>query len=49
MEHEEAVKIMKQGRGIHFDPDILDAFLALENEFIQIAKSFTDIHSKVEE
>ena len=49
MKHEEAVKIMKQGRGIHFDPDILDAFLALENEFIQIAKSFTDIHSKVEE
>lgn len=43
MVHEEAVKIMKEGRGIHFDPDILDAFLELENEFIQIAKSFTDI------
>lgn len=49
MVHEEAVKIMKEGRGIHFDPDILDAFLELENEFIQIAKSFTDIHLKVQE
>ena len=49
MVHEEAVKIMKEGRGIHFDPEILDAFLELENEFIQIAKSFTDIHLKVQE
>ena len=49
MEHETAVKIMKEGRGIHFDPDILDAFLELQKEFEDIAKSFIDIYPKVEE
>ncbi|MDZ7819300.1 MAG: two-component system response regulator [Aliarcobacter sp.] len=48
MNHEEAVKIMIEGRGTHFDPDILDAFLQLQNEFIQIAKSFSDNFAKVE-
>jgi putative two-component system response regulator len=37
--HEEAVEIMKQGRGTHFDPDVLDAFLELEEEFRSIASS----------
>ncbi len=46
MQHEKAVKIMKEGRGIHFDPDILDAFLELQKEFEDIAKNFTDIHPK---
>jgi adenylate cyclase len=38
--HEAAVEIMKQGRGTHFDPDILDAFLDLQDEFRSIALKF---------
>mgnify|MGYP000039899364 CR=1 FL=1 len=40
--HEEAVAILKDGRGQHFDPDILDAFLALQDEFKLIAQRFAD-------
>ncbi len=31
--HEESIKIIKEGRGIHFDPDISDVFMENENEF----------------
>ena len=37
MTHEAAVAIMVEGRGSHFDPDILDAFLEIQEEFRQIA------------
>ena len=47
--HEKAIEIMKEGRGTHFDPDILDAFLELEKDFEEVAKSFIDVHPKVEE
>jgi putative two-component system response regulator len=49
IEHEKAIEIMKEGRGTHFDPYILDAFLELQKEFEDVAKSFIDIHPKVEE
>jgi putative two-component system response regulator len=42
MSHEEAVAIMREGRGSHFDPDVLDAFLALLPEFQRIARQFED-------
>jgi putative two-component system response regulator len=42
MPHEDAVAIMRQGRGTHFDPDILDAFLELQQEFRAIAVRFAD-------
>ncbi len=45
MPHEKAVGILREGRGSHFDPDILDAFLALENEFRAIAGRFADSDS----
>lgn len=48
IEHKKAVAIMKKGRNTHFDPNILDAFLELEKEFEQIAKSFADDSTKVE-
>lgn len=35
--HEEARTIIIEGSGKHFDPDIVDAFLAREQEFIRIA------------
>lgn len=40
--HEKAVEIIKSDSGTHFDPEIVEAFLALEDEFHQIAQRFTD-------
>ncbi|MFA6121012.1 MAG: HD domain-containing phosphohydrolase [Sideroxydans sp.] len=40
--HEEAVTFIREGRGAHFDPDVVDAFLAIQEEFDQIAKRFQD-------
>ena len=40
--HEKAKGIIVEGRGNHFDPDIVDAFLALEQDFIRIADEFCD-------
>ncbi len=42
MPHAKAVDIMREGRGSHFDPDILDAFLGLLDEFQRIAQKFAD-------
>ena len=42
MPHEKAVDIMREGRGSHFDPDILDAFLSMLDEFQRIAQKFAD-------
>ena len=40
--HFKAVEMMKEGRGSHFDPDILDAFLEIEEQFLAIADQFRD-------
>ena len=40
--HEAAVEIIREQRGIHFDPDVVDAFLALEDVFVEIAERFPD-------
>ncbi|RLJ40069.1 two-component system response regulator [Acidovorax sp. 106] len=40
--HEQAVQIIKDGRGSHFDPDMVDAFLTLSEEFRRIALRFAD-------
>ena len=42
MPHAQAVGIIAQGRGSHFDPDIADAFVALRDEFYAIAQRFAD-------
>ena len=42
MPHEQAVQIMIEGRNNHFDPDMLDAFLSIQEEFKTIAKQFSD-------
>jgi len=42
MPHATAVQIIVQGRGQHFDPDIVDAFLNLLDEFQDIARRFAD-------
>jgi putative two-component system response regulator len=42
MPHEKAVSIIAEGRGSHFDPDIADAFIELQEEFRAIALRFAD-------
>lgn len=42
MSHAEALAIIRQGSGNHFDPRIVDAFLALEATFSEIARKYTD-------
>jgi putative two-component system response regulator len=41
--HDKAVEIIFEGRGRHFDPDVVDAFMELQDEFRQIARRFADI------
>ncbi|NOR51103.1 MAG: HD domain-containing protein, partial [Gammaproteobacteria bacterium] len=38
--HQKAMNILKEGRGEHFDPDVLDAMLAIEPQFVKIAEEF---------
>jgi putative two-component system response regulator len=40
--HEKAVEIILEGKGTHFDADIVDAFVALGETFRNIALSFAD-------
>ena len=38
--HEEAVRVMSEKRGTDFDPDVVDAFLEINEEFRKIAARF---------
>jgi putative two-component system response regulator len=40
--HEEAIDIMRKGRGTHFDPEIFDGFLKITEEFRQIALQYRE-------
>ncbi|MBI3713995.1 MAG: two-component system response regulator [Burkholderiales bacterium] len=40
--HQEAIDIMRKGRGSHFDPDILDVFMRISDEFNEIAQRFKE-------
>ncbi len=42
MPHEKAVQIISEGKGTHFDPDMVEAFLELLNEFRTIAERYAD-------
>ncbi|QNK01264.1 HD-GYP domain-containing protein [Dyella telluris] len=42
MPHEQALAFIVEKRGIDFDPDIVDAFVELQDEFQAIARQFTD-------
>lgn len=42
MPHEKALLIMIEGRGTHFDADMLDAFVEIQEEFRAIAQRFAD-------
>ena len=49
MPHEKAVAIIREGRGSHFDPDIVDAFLAIQDRFREIASRFVDTDHDIAE
>jgi len=40
--HDSARAIIEEGRGKHFDPDVVDAFLAIGDEFLDIRQRFVD-------
>lgn len=40
--HEKSREIIVEGRGKHFDPDVVDAFLRREEEFVEVRKNFVD-------
>lgn len=42
MPHEEAVQIMLEGKGKHFDPDMIDAFLDCQDQFKKIGEKYAD-------
>jgi putative two-component system response regulator len=42
MSHEEAALIIRKGAGLHFDPDVCEAFYGIEDEFRLIADRFSD-------
>ena len=42
MPHEVAVTIIIAGKGQHFDPDMVDAFVEIQEEFRAIAQRYTD-------
>jgi putative two-component system response regulator len=42
LSHEEAMRIMLEGKGSHFDPVLIDAFVEVEPQFNQIAATHAD-------
>lgn len=46
--HTEAVGIIAAGKGSHFDPDMVDAFLEIHEEFRHIALEFADFEEETQ-
>lgn len=50
MPHEKAISIILEGKSSHFDPDVVDAFIELHEQFKAIAERFVDsdddLHTK---
>ena len=40
--HEKVKQMIIAGRGSHFDPDVVDAFLESEDKFISIAEKYSE-------
>ena len=49
MPHEKAVRIITEGRAQHFDPDIVDAFLQIQDAIVAIAQRFADTDAELQE
>ena len=42
MSHDAAAEVVIAGKGQHFDPDIVDAFVAMQDRFREVAARFED-------
>jgi len=40
--HQKAMDIIRAGRGAHFDPDVIDSLDAIEDQFREIARKYSD-------
>lgn len=53
MPHDKAVQIIIEGKGTHFDPDVVDAFLEVNESFQKVAQTFvdsdSDLHAKLKQ
>ncbi len=49
MSHEQAVEIILAGKATHFDHDIVEAFMEIQDEFRAIAAQFTDTDEDMQE
>ncbi|MCG9682552.1 HD domain-containing protein [Vibrio sp. Isolate23] len=44
--HEKAKSIILEGKGSHFDPELVDAFLTIEQEFVDIADKYRSLEAE---
>ena len=49
MSHEAAVAIILQGKGQHFDPDMVNAFFDIQGEFRAIAQRYADTEAELQQ
>ena len=49
MSHEQATAIIAEGRGRHFDPDMVDAYLEIQEKFRAIAAEFADTDADLQQ
>ncbi|MFA7292527.1 MAG: hypothetical protein WC023_09795 [Rhodocyclaceae bacterium] len=42
MPHEKAVSIISEGKGTHFAPDMVDAFIEIQENFRAVSKHYAD-------
>ena len=47
--HEHAVRLIAGERGAHFDPQVVDAFIAIQDEFAAIAQRFADTEEDMQQ
>ena len=45
--HDSAKQIIMEGRGTHFDPDVVDSFIKREEQFLKIRQRFAEIEAEI--
>jgi putative two-component system response regulator len=49
MSHEDAVRTIVDGKGTHFDPDIVEAFVAAQDDMRAIAEKYADSSKEIDQ
>ena len=47
--HDKAMQIIVSERGAHFDPDVVDAFVEVQEEFAAIARRYADTDADMQQ